>query len=117
MKMFNHQTGKIAEDFASDHLKRKGYSIIERNFHSRFGEIDIIAKKNDTLIFVEVKAKTGNDFGTPEEMINSKKISKVRRMAEIYLNGNSSLCRIDIVAIVFNSQHKLLRLTHYENVY
>lgn len=117
MKTLNLYTGKLAEDLACDHLKKKGYLLVERNFRNRFGEIDIIAKNKDTLVFIEVKAKTGKDFGSPEEMINSKKLFKVRRMAEVYLNGKNSLCRIDVVAVVLGDNNNLIRLTHYENVY
>lgn len=117
MKIYNRQTGRLAEDFAARVLKDKGYLILERNFHNRFGEIDIIAKEGDVLVFVEVKAKKGMDFGTPEEMITAYKLQKIRRMAEVYMSGKSLSCRIDVVAIVLSSDDKLLRLNHYENVY
>lgn len=117
MRTLNLYTGKLAEDLASNHLKKKGYSIVERNFRNRFGEIDIIAKDKDTLVFIEVKAKTGKDFGLPEEMVNRKKLSKVRKMAEVYLNGVNTLCRIDVIAVVLGFNNELIRLTHYENVY
>lgn len=117
MKRLNRQTGKLAENLAADTLREKGYTIIERNFSNRFGEIDIIAKDKEILVFVEVKAKIGTEFGHPEEMINKKKLSKIRHMATIYLNGNSVPCRLDIIAIVLNPDNSLLRLSHYENVY
>ena len=117
MKKLNRQTGRLAEDLATESLRKKDYTIIERNFSNRFGEIDIIAKDKGTLVFVEVKAKIGTEFGNPEEMINKKKLSKIRRMAELFLNGENSLCRIDIIAVVLNSDYSLSRLTHYENVY
>lgn len=116
MKIFNRLTGKLAEDFATSALTKKGYQVIKRNFSTRFGEIDIIAKDKDILVFVEVKAKTGIDFGLPEEMINKRKLAKVKRMAEVYLNGKSVLCRIDVVAIVLGQNNNLIRLTHYQNV-
>lgn len=117
MKVFNREIGNLAEDFAATALSKKGYVIIKRNFATRFGEIDIIAKNKDVLVFVEVKAKTGTDFGLPEEMINKKKLEKVRRMAEVYTNGKNLACRIDVIAIVLTPINKLLRLTHYQNVY
>lgn len=117
MKVYNRKTGKLAEDLAAAALKQKGYEIIERNFSNRFGEIDIIAKDKETLVFVEVKAKIGEEFGHPEEMINRGKLSKIRHMADLFLNGENVLCRIDVIAIVLNSNNEVLRLTHYENVY
>lgn len=117
MKDFNRETGRLAENMAADALEKKGYQILERNFYNRYGEIDIIAKDKDILVFVEVKAKKGEYFGSPEEMINSSKLRKVQNMALIYLNGQTFPCRVDVVAVVLSSDNNLLRLTHYENVY
>lgn len=117
MKKLNREIGRRAEDFATIDLKEKGYSILERNFSNRFGEIDIIAKKKDILVFVEVKAKTETTFGLPEEMVNKKKLEKIRHMAAIYTNGKTLPCRIDVIAIVLTPKGHCTRLTHYENVY
>lgn len=117
MKTTNRQTGFLAENLAADALLKKGYQIIERNFSNRFGEIDIIAKDNDLLVFVEVKAKKGIEFGTPEEMITAHKLKRVQHMATIYMRGKILPCRIDVVAIVFSQNNEVQTLTHYENVY
>jgi putative endonuclease len=117
MKFFNRETGNIGEDLAAETLKQKGYQILERNFANKFGEIDIIAQDKNVLVFVEVKAKTGTDFGLPEEMINPGKLHRVRNMAAIYMQGKSLPCRIDVVAVVLSPDNEVLRLTHYENVY
>lgn len=122
MKFFNRQTGRLAEDLATQALKDKGFEILERNFSSRFGEIDIIAKDKEVLVFVEVKAKKGVDFGMPEEMVNPAKLGRIRRMAEVYLNRKTPACRqagcrIDVVAIVLSTENGILRINHYRNVY
>ena len=117
MKVQNRETGQKAENLAVKELLKKGYSILESNFSNRFGEIDIIAKDKDTLVFVEVKAKTGAEFGLPEEMISAGKLRKVKNMATIYMKGENLLCRIDVIAVVFSIDGDLIRLTHYENVY
>lgn len=117
MKYFNRKTGSLAEDLAVEALKEKGYQILEKNFSNRFGEIDIIARDKKTLVFVEVKAKTGLDFGMPEEMINKQKLKRIQKMAFVYLNGKQLTCRIDVVAIVLSPTNDVLRLNHYENVY
>lgn len=116
MKALNRETGRLAENLATEALIKKGYQILERNFSNRFGEIDIIAKDQDILVFVEVKAKKGVEFGMPEEMINSYKLQKIRHMATIYMKGESLPCRIDVVAIVLSPTNDLVRLNHYENV-
>lgn len=117
MKVNNRQTGRLAENLAIEALKNKGYLILESNFLNRFGEIDIIAKDKNILVFVEVKAKKGVEFGMPEEMISPSKLRKVKNMATIYMKGEMIPCRIDIVAIVLSHENDLIRLTHYENVY
>lgn len=117
MKFNNRQTGRLAEDLAAAALQEKGYQLLERNFSNRYGEIDIIAKDQETLVFVEVKAKKGTQFGLPEEMINSYKLKRVQNMATIYMKGKNLPCRIDVVAIVLSSTNDLISLTHYENVY
>lgn len=117
MKFKNWETGHLAENLAVEALKKKGLVIVETNFHNRFGEIDIIARDKNILVFVEVKAKKGVDFGAPEEMINRQKLKRVQNMATVYMKGKNLPCRIDVVAIILSSTNELISLTHYENVY
>jgi putative endonuclease len=117
MKQWNRKTGMLAEELAVRELENQGYCILKRNFCNKYGEIDIIAKDKHVTVFVEVKAKIGTDFGLPEEMISKRKLEKIRNMATIYTKGESIPCRIDVVAIVLNSAHEILRITHYQNVF
>lgn len=117
MKQDNRKIGFLGENLAAEALKSKGYEILERNFNNRFGEIDIIARDKNVLVFVEVKAKKGADFGMPEEMINAYKLKKVQKMAEVYMNGKTIPCRIDVVAIILSETNELQSLNHYESVY
>jgi putative endonuclease len=116
MKTLNRSTGRAGEAIAVRMLQDKGYRILKRNFSNRFGEIDIIAQDRDTLVFVEVKAKTGIEYGSPEDMISPGKLHRIRNMAMLYMNGQSVPCRIDVVAIVLGENNDVVRLTHYENV-
>ncbi|KKR78712.1 MAG: hypothetical protein UU25_C0034G0006 [Microgenomates group bacterium GW2011_GWB1_40_9] len=117
MKLFNTVTGKKGEEIASEFLKNKGYEIVERNWRNKFGEIDIIAKKDNVLVFVEVKTKIGELYGLPEEMVGRGKLQKVRNMATVYLKGKEISCRIDVIAIVLADNGSVSRINHYENVY
>ncbi|PJA23332.1 YraN family protein, partial [Candidatus Beckwithbacteria bacterium CG_4_10_14_0_2_um_filter_47_25] len=105
MRQDNKKVGAIGEDAAAQLLRKKGYQILERNFRTRWGEIDIIARgkwKGRTLpltLFVEVKTKTGDQYGEPWEMINMRKWQQVKNMAQVYLtkNGLGEVpCRIDV---------------------
>lgn len=101
------------------YLEKNGYKIIERNFRTRFGEIDIVCWERKTLVFVEVKTKIGHDFGEPEEMVNKRKLSQVKKMGEVYLQdkGLDCLCRVDVVAIVLTREGEIEKLEHYQGVY
>jgi len=78
--------GNLAEDKACEYLLEYGYIILERNFYSRFGEIDIIATKNEVLHFIEVKS--GNDYEKAIQNITPKKLSKLIKTGDIYINKN-----------------------------
>jgi len=119
MKNKNKITGNRGEEKAVEHLNNKGYKIIERNFRTRFGEIDIICRDGQTLVFVEVKTKIGHDFGEPEEMVDKRKLFQVKRMGEVYLQDKELdiPCRIDVVAIVLENNGSVERIEHYQAVY
>ena len=116
MKQFNRKKGGLGEKLAEEYLREKGYKILERNWGAKWGEIDLICTKNNVLVFVEVKLKMGDRFGSPEEMVNKRKLGQIMRMAEVY---ESKLVqkRIDVVAIVMDETTKEVeRISHYEGV-
>lgn len=78
-------SGKHGEELAVQFLIKNGYRILTTNFYSRFGEIDIIAKKNNSISFIEVKTRGTNLFGTPAEAITKQKLSKMIKTAQFYL--------------------------------
>lgn len=82
----SYKIGKIGENKAALHLRLKGYKIIERNYSVyHMGEIDIIAKDKDTLCFVEVRLRSGTDYGSPIETVNKRKQEKIIRAAQMYV--------------------------------
>ncbi len=95
--------GDSGEDIAIDFLTGKGYEIVKRNFHfGKSGEIDIVAKDNGILVFVEVKLRRSSKYGNPLDSITPGKVKKLRRAAEGYLYVNKIQnveCRFDVVAI------------------
>ncbi len=95
-------SGAAGEDLAVAYLLLKGYHILERNFYFGQGEIDIIAKENDTLVFVEVKSRHSPEFCEPVDAVSRQKAALVRRTAEGYLlrHGLDDVsCRFDIIGI------------------
>lgn len=101
-KKTTSEFGHLAEDYAVGLLTSKGYKIISRNFRSKFGEIDIIATKDSSLIFVEVKARWGNRFGAPEEAVTPWKLYKITRTGQYFSILHPDLpkkLRIEVVAL------------------
>jgi putative endonuclease len=94
--------GSISEDFAAEFLKQKGYNILKRNYTTPLGEADIVAKDNDTIVFVEVKARSSDAFGQPFEAVNYRKQEKFKKIALYYLKHNKIELpvRFDIVSII-----------------
>ena len=122
MKQFNRTLGKLGEEVAEEYLTKRGCQLIEKNYSTKFGEIDLIVSQGDTLRFVEVKLKKGDFFGTPEEMIGTNKLGRVQRMAEYYLMENKNIAKqyeiysIDAVCIVINEDEETERINYYKNI-
>jgi len=99
------QIGNFAEQLAVEILSKNGYKIIDTNFASKFGEIDIIAKHLGELVFVEVKARHNLRFGYPEEAVTPQKLAKIKCTADYYLKINRlnyKNIRIDVVSLLFD---------------
>jgi len=95
--------GISGENLACDALARRGYAIIARRYRTRVGEIDIVAKDGDTLVFVEVKTRTSEDFGIPAEAVTWRKQRRIVTMARWYLTEkglHGCLCRFDVVTVL-----------------
>lgn len=114
----SNPTAKKGEDLAVNYLRKHGYTIIERNFRKGYGEIDIIATKNNTLVFIEVKTRTTGLYGGAIESIAQFKIRKLMQTAEYYKMLHSSLpdsLRIDAILIDIDDKGKA-NIEHVENI-
>ncbi len=110
--------GKSGEDAACKLLKEKKYKILERNFRKKHGEIDIIAKKDDKIIFVEVKARSTSEFGTPAEFVTYAKQQRIIKTAWSYIQENSldAEFAFDIIEVyLYNG--KPTSFNHIENAF
>jgi len=111
--------GKTGETIASRYLTAKGYRIIEKNFRTHNGEIDLIAVTNDTLVFVEVKTRIGHIFGLPEEAVTKRKFHQIRRVAHLYKSLHPKLpeaLRIDVISIEFDHRERKGKLRFFKGV-
>jgi putative endonuclease len=93
--------GSEGEDLAVRFLQKKGYRIVARNYKTPVGEIDIIARDSDTIVFIEVKTRTDISFGYPFEAVNKRKRQKLKNLALLYLKrqGKESPVRFDVISI------------------
>jgi putative endonuclease len=94
--------GKKAEDLAARYLKRRGYKIIERNYRTKAGEIDIIARQGRTLVFVEVKGRQSTRYGSAKAAVTARKQHQVAKVALWYLKETDQMdakARFDVVAV------------------
>jgi len=120
----HNYVGKIGEDLARQYLEKEGWKIIEQNYRTKYAEIDLVAEKPDkflkpsTLVFVEVRTKVGEQWGTPEDTINKAKLWKVLQNAKSYAGFKKwqGPQRIDAICIVLKSDFSVSRLTHHENI-
>jgi putative endonuclease len=110
--------GRTGERLAAEALLSKGYSILERNFRCRQGEIDLVAEDEQDIIFVEVKARRGISFGLPEDALTLRKRRKLAEVASYYLDLHTCSdrsWRIDVVAVQFSSSGKLEEIRIYKH--
>jgi putative endonuclease len=114
------EKGNLGELLAQDFLKKKGYRILETNYRCPAGEIDIVARQGEYLVFIEVRTKTNRNFGSPEESITAAKMEHFERTVAQYQQAHSNLpalWRIDLVAVELEENAKLKRIEIIENAF
>jgi putative endonuclease len=108
--------GKLGEDLACAELQRRGYAIIARRYRTRFGEIDIVARHDRDIVFIEVKAREGDEFGGGAAAVTAWKQQRVARMAADFLGRRRLFecgCRFDVVTVDFvDGQSRIEVYTH-----
>jgi len=116
----NRSLGKWGEQVAADYLLEQGYAILARNWKSPYGELDLIARRLDTLSFVEVKTRSGRNYGWPEEAITAQKQEHLINCVQTYLDEQpvdpNVDWQIDVIAILVTDRGaNLYDLKHFEN--
>ena len=118
MKIAN-KTARIGEQAACRFLQKEGYRIIERNFRKGYGEIDITAINENSLVFIEVKTRTSDKFGDPLEAITPWKLETLIKTVYFYKKLNSNLpdrLRIDAVSVRLSQDNKVESIEHVKNI-
>jgi putative endonuclease len=112
------ELGKKGEQIAVEFLQDSGYQILKRNYRVGHSDIDILAKKDDFLVFAEVRTKSRMDNGMPEDTLTKKKLSRMKKTAEMYIafNHYDGLARLDAVCIILDNSDRIRYLEHYEGV-
>ena len=113
-------SGKFGEDKAAEYLRKKGYTIVQRNYSSRLGEIDIIAENDDFLVFAEVKLRKNDRYGEAREFVNYAKQQKIIRTASLYLSQHEQekQPRFDVIEVyVPNGIFSSVKINHLENAF
>ena len=94
--------GDFGEETACKYIKKNGYKILGKNFRTKFGEIDLIGIDNDTICFIEVKARSSSDYGSPEQFVTKRKQERLWKTASIYINKNTlefGNYRFDVISV------------------
>jgi putative endonuclease len=115
----NIRVGRWGEDVACNFLESQGYVILERNFRTPFGELDLIACKDDQTVIVEVKTRSSTQMGYPEEALTPLKASHLLQAADEFMADHPDLpqaWRVDLIAIIGKPANPDFQLEHFENV-
>ena len=108
MHSFNKDIGSLGEDIAETYLRQIGYTVLERNFRCKIGEIDIIGKDGDYICFIEVKTRYGSIYGRPCEAVTYSKRHKIYKTAETYIMRKKLFkfnFRFDVMEIILNNSN------------
>lgn len=113
MKKTKQELARIGEDHAARYLRSRGYRVLERNFRARSGEVDIIAEQKRALVFVEVKARSSNEFGEPREAVTGWKQRRIVNAARAYAaqrGGEEPTIRFDVVEVFLTPQGRVQKI-------
>jgi len=116
---YRKRVGQFGEQLAREYLVKYGYQIIAGNVKTSYQEIDIIAKQNNLLIFIEVKTRTSTKFGQADEAVTSQKVSNLKKAIENYIYENNlelDNARADLIAVDIDKSKKIAKIKHYKNI-
>ncbi len=118
MSDYRVRLGKYGEKLAAQYLERQGCRVIDSNYYTQWGEIDLIAENGNELLFCEVKTRTSDSCGYPEMAVDYHKVKKVLKAIQIYLNRKNieKFWRFDIVSVEIDKENKKARLKWFKGI-
>ncbi|MCR4718869.1 MAG: YraN family protein [Firmicutes bacterium] len=114
--MTTKQIGDFGEDAACRYLEGKNIKVLKRNYHERSGELDIIAKDGETIVFAEVKTRISKAFGVPAEFVDCKKQEKIIKTAVSYLGSDDIDMRFDVIEVMYEKRGEELFVTEINHI-
>jgi|SRR3989344_3542002 len=114
--MDKQATGQYGEKLARKFLKKQGYKIAGKNYRTKAGEIDIIARDKESLVFVEVKTRSSAEFGNPEMNLHPRKLQNFRAATQIYISEKNIRCAYSLDVISIDLSKKPPDIVHFKNI-
>ena len=114
--MTTKQIGDFGENEACKFLEKNGITVLKRNYHERGGEIDIIAKDGETVVFAEVKTRISKEYGAPAEFVDYRKQEKIIRTAVSFLGADDINMRFDVIEVMYKPQGEKLLVTEINHI-
>ena len=118
--MTNREIGAWGEDRALDHIKSKGYVLLDRNYSKKWGEIDLIARDGDTVVFIEVKTRRTSAYGYASEYVDSRKIARIQKTCISYMGTDDADMRFDVIEVYYGmiaDKPCVKEINHIENAF
>jgi len=117
--MRNQEIGRIGEKMAKEYLEKNKYKVIGANIKTSYKELDIVAEKDNEIIFIEVKTRTSEVFGSASEAVYPKKLANLKKAASMFLSGGNygdKEPRIDLIAIDLDKINRCAKIKHYKGI-
>lgn len=117
---YQKQLGNKGERIAAEYLQRENFQLLDKQYHTRFGELDIVALEFGMVVFVEVKTRTSDRFGLPEASMTPAKIERIENAGLIWLQEHPDApddWRIDVISLFLDPQGQVLDLKHFKNIH
>jgi putative endonuclease len=120
VKCYNKEIGSYGEMLSINYLIKNGYFILDKNYRNRFGEIDIVCKKDDILVFIEVKSRYTNTYGSPIESVTYYKQKQIIKISKLYITLKKYTnidIRYDVIEVVLNNKNQLFSINHISDAF